>query len=398
MRIAMMADVYKPHVSGVTNYISLNKQYLELAGHEVTIFTFGNPGAADAEERVVRSRGIPLGDTGYSMGFRLSHQAKLLLQSMDVVHVHHPFVSGQLALRYTRPLRIPVVFTNHTRYDLYAHAYLPFVPVELSASFLKRYMPSFCAAVDLVISPSEGMAGILRRLGVKSPIEVIPNGIELERYSITCADCRAEQGFTPEDLLLVYSGRLAPEKDLEFLLQVFDRVAARIERVRLLIIGGGPQEARLRQLASQSSLAGRIHFTGMVPYAEMPRLLAMGDIFMTASRTEVHPLSVIEAMASGLPAVGIHSVGVGDTIQDGLTGFLTRHDPAAFAAQVVLLCQDEGLRARMGAAARQAASRYAIQSTSAAVLAQYERLHKQTRGHRRGLGHSLRTLLEKLRP
>src|SRR5512143_680358 len=125
MRIGMMADVYKAHVSGVTHYVELNKRYLEKAGHEVYVFTFGDPQSQDPEPRVVHSPGLPLLDTGYHVSFTYSRPAKKLLQSMDLVHVQHPFVSGRLALHYCQPLYIPIVFTNHTRYDLYARAYLP---------------------------------------------------------------------------------------------------------------------------------------------------------------------------------------------------------------------------------------------------------------------------------
>jgi glycosyltransferase involved in cell wall biosynthesis len=97
MRIGMMVDVYKPYISGVTNYIVLNKRHLERAGHDVYVFTFGNIEYEDDEPRVIRSPGLPLADTGFYLSLRYSREAKKLLQSMDVVHVHHPFLSGRLA-------------------------------------------------------------------------------------------------------------------------------------------------------------------------------------------------------------------------------------------------------------------------------------------------------------
>ncbi len=169
MRIGMMADAYKPYVSGITNYIDLNKRYLEKAGHDVYIFTFSEPNYLDDEPRVIRSPGLPLADTGFFLSLRYSREAKKLLQNMDVVHVHHPFLSGRLALHYCRPYQIPIVFTNHTRYDLYAQAYLPKLPEEVSESLLRAYMPSFCEAVNLVVSPSPGMEKILRQLEVVKP-------------------------------------------------------------------------------------------------------------------------------------------------------------------------------------------------------------------------------------
>src|SRR5512140_1673789 len=182
MRIGMMADVYKPHVSGVTHYVELNKRYLEKAGHEVFIFTFGDQDFQDDEPRVIRSPGLPLVDTGYYLSFIYSLSAKKLLQTMDVVHVQHPFLSGRLALRYCRPLRIPTVFTNHTRYDLYAQTYLPVLPVEISDGLLQAYMPPFCQAMNLVISPSAGMGEVLRGMGVTTPIEIVPNGVQLQTF------------------------------------------------------------------------------------------------------------------------------------------------------------------------------------------------------------------------
>jgi glycosyltransferase involved in cell wall biosynthesis len=397
MRIGMMTDVYKPHVSGITHYISLNKQYLEKAGHEVFIFTFGDIDFPDEETNVIRSPGLPLVDTGYFLNFRYSRNAKALLQTMDVVQVNHPFLSGRLALRYCRPLNIPVVFTNHTRYDLYAQAYIPLLPEEISASFLQSYMAPFCTAVDLVVSPSPGMADVLRKLGVTSPIEVVPNGVELEHFQQRFEDFRIEFGYKPDDILLIYSGRLGPEKNVDFLLRAFAGVAETLEAVHLLIIGGGPEEEGLKKLAAEIGIKDRVRFLGMVAYERIPQYLAMCDVFVTASVTEVHPLSVIEAMATGLPALGIHSVGVGDTIEDDRTGFLASQNQAAYAAKLTRLCLDRSLRRKMGLAARKASEKYAIQHAIQIMLTHYERLVFAALPRRRSLISRIRSLVEKLR-
>ena len=398
MRIGMMADAYKPHISGITNYIDLNKRYLERAGHDVFVFTFGDLDYQDGEARVIRSPGLPLQDTGYYLSFSYNRAAKRLLQSMDIIHVHHPFLSGRLALRYSRPLQIPILFTNHTRYDLYAQAYLPMMPEEISDGLLKAYMPSFCEAVDLVVSPSAGMEKILRGLDVKSPIEVVPNGVELERYRKIEPLPRADFGFGADDILFIYVGRLGPEKNLNFLLRAFNGVAQAFDHVRLLILGDGPARADIEALASDFGLAGRVRFEGMIPYERLPAYLSMCDAFVTASVTEVHPLSVIEGMASGLPVLGIRSPGVGDTVEDGVTGFLTDEDTAAFAVKMTRLVTEPGLRKKMGAAARQASSHYAIERTTQIMLKIYERLCYESRPRQRGLRFRMRTFIEQFHP
>lgn len=376
MRIGMMADVYKPHVSGVTHYVELNKRHFERAGHDVFIFTFGRHASADMDEHVICSPGLPLGSTGYYFAMRYTGAARELLQTMDVVHIHHPFLSGQLALRYCGPRRTPMVFTNHTRYDLYAHVYLPILPGNVSAGLLRTYMPSFCGAMDLVISPSTGTEAVLRGLGVVCPIEVIPSGVELQDFAQARPLSRASLGLKDSDVLLIYAGRVATEKNLRFLLQAFAAVAHEQDNVYLMVVGGGPGriEADLKGFAARLRIEDRLRFTGMVPYASLPSYLTTCDLFVTASVTETFGLSIVEAFASGLPVLGISSPGISDLVEDGKTGYLTPEDQSAFISKLTRLSSDAGLRKEMGRRAREASTRYAIENTSRLVLEQYQRL------------------------
>ena len=396
MRIGMMADAYKPHVSGITSYIDLNKRALEDLGHEVYVFTFGDLEYKDDEPRVIRSPGLPLGETGYYLSLRYKTAAKKLLQTMDVVHVHHPFLSGRLALSYCRRKQIPIVFTNHTRYDLYAQARLPFMPEEVSHGLLQAYMPDFCGAMDLVISPSEGMKRILRQYGVESHIEVVPNGANLKPFQTAKPLPRAEFGFTDDDILLVYAGRIAPEKNLEFLIHAFSGVARTVPNVHLLIVGGGQKEhvEEIKPVAGELHIADRVRFTGMIPYAQLPSYLAMCDAFVTASVTEVHPFSVIEAMATGLPIVGIDSPGIGDSVTDGVSGLLSTQDIASFTAKLTLLCLDRNLQKRLGAEAQKASGQFSIERTTKIMLGHYSRLTQNTKPVKQSLDERLMAILE----
>jgi glycosyltransferase involved in cell wall biosynthesis len=396
MKIGMMVDSYKPYVSGITNYIDTNKHYLELAGHEVFVFTFGDLEYKDREPRVIHSRGVPLSDSGFYLSTRYSAAAKKLLQSMDIIHVHHPFLSGRLALRYSRSPQIPIVFTNHTRYDLYAQAYLPMMPEEMSQGLLQAYMPSFCEAVDLVIAPSAGMEKVLRQLNVGGQIAVVPNGVDLKKFHKARPFARAELGYKEGDILLVYAGRLAPEKNLPFLLKSFAGVAQAIPNAHLLLIGSGIQqfEEEIRNLVDELELTQRVRLTGRIAYDELPAYLAMCNIFVTASISEVHPLSVIEAMGAGLPVMGIHSVGISDTVQDGITGFLATHDLPAFTAKLTHLCLDLNLRTQMGDAARKASSAYAIERTTSLMLEHYEKLKREYKPRKGNWAVRLQRLLE----
>lgn len=376
MRIGMLADIYKPYVSGVTNHIALTKHALENKGHEVYVFTFGDEDYVDDEPNVVRSQGVPLAipaaDLDVQINLRYSNTAQRLLRMMDVVHVHHPSISGRLALRYCRPRHIPIVYTNHTRYDLYSHAYLPWMPDVVGEAFFKVFLPAYCRAMDLVISPSNGLKEVLMSFGVEGPIAVVPNGVDLDPIR-KAPDVlkRVDFGFSDDHVLLIYVGRMGPEKNLAFLLRSFAGAAEAYENLRLLMVGDGPELDNMRDRVKLMGLEEKVRFTGMVDYAEVPSYLKMGDVFVTASVTEVHPLTLIEAMAAGLPVLGIHSPGVGDIVVDGVTGLLAQEDLASFTAKMVRIGTNEHERKDMRLAAIQEAERYSVDVTAEELLAQY---------------------------
>jgi 1,2-diacylglycerol 3-alpha-glucosyltransferase len=383
MRIAMLVDAYKPYISGVTNFVALNKLQLEKLGHEVFVFTFGRSRVPDDEPNIIRSAGIPLGKTGFYLGLGYARSARQLLQTMDVLHVHHPFLSGQLALHYSRSRHIPVLFTNHTRYDLYARVYTRLIPAEVMNAFLRLYLPRFYRACDQVVAPSEGAKRFMLGLGSGFTVDVVPNGVDLMPFEqAPDPERRLELGFTSQDVVLAYVGRLGEEKNVSFLLDAFARVTQTCEHARLLLVGDGPLRAPLQERAARQGLAGKVVFTGLIPYGQVPRSMTAADIFVTASITEVHPLTVIEAMAAGLPVVGVASPGVGDTVQDGVTGYLTPAQIEALAEKMILLVTDADRRQAMGRQARQAAQTYAIERTAQIMLDCYQRLVDDRRAGR----------------
>jgi glycosyltransferase involved in cell wall biosynthesis len=256
------------------------------------------------------------------------------------------------------------------------------IPDPLSRTFLQGYLPGFCRAVDLVIAPSEGLRAVLQDLGVDSPIVVVPNGVELAPFQNAAPAPRGSLGLDPGDLALIYVGRLALEKNVAFLLRTFAGVRSAAPGAHLVLVGGGPEADNLRGLAAELGVSDAVHFVGPVPYHEVPDLLAACDAFVTASVSEVHPLSVIEAMAAGLPVVGIDAPGVRDTVSDGVDGFLAPYDSASFSAKLTRLVLDGDLRRRMGSAAARRAEEYDIRRTSARVEAHYRTLLERPRHSR----------------
>ena len=375
MRIGQMTEVYKPVINGVTNCISLYKRVLESWDHRVFVFTLGYEDYEDDELYVIRSPAIPLSDTGYHLSFLFSRQARRKIKTMDVLHVHHPFISGRQAVSLGRRYDIPVVYTNHTRYHVLAHHYAPFIPDALSRSFLESYLPSFTDQCDLVVVPSRGIEQVLRELGVTCHVEVIPNGVDVATFQRPAAPLsKRDLGLSDQATVAITVGRLGPEKNLFFLVRAFVRIAGEVPDLHLVIIGGGPEEEHLREMARLQGLTSRIHLVGHVPYDEVPNWLAMADFFAFASVSESHPLSMLEALAAGLPVLAIPCPGVEDTIVDGHNGLFSPEAVDAFAAGMQRLATDASLRARLAAGARETRAQYDIRRTSSVLLGHYERL------------------------
>ena len=398
MRIGMVTACYKPVINGVTRMVALYKRTMEALGHEVTVFTLGEPDPGGDEPGVVRTRGIPLGDTGYYLNFRYTREAQERLRQMDIVHCHHLFMSVEMAHRYGN---CPIVYTNHTRYDLYTGAYSP-LPQPAADAIMRQLWPEFTSYCDVIITPSAGVRDVMRDFGVTQRIEMIPNGIDLRPFQNPTQPCRREEfGIAPDATLLIYTGRIAAEKGLNKLLAQFALAHEIAPHISLLLVGKGPHARRLAQQARELHIEGAVQLTGALPYEQIGNVLAMGDAYVTASVTEVHPLGVIEAMAAGLPIIAVSSPGISDTVVSREHGLLTS-SPEGIAGAIVALASDPQKRRRMGAAAREASRQYDINITVEQTLDLYRELRatrpdlQRERQHGRGIRPTARPVLEQL--
>jgi len=371
MRIGMVTVVYKPVINGVTHMVSLYKRQLEELGHDVTVFTLGDPDPDGDEPGVIRSRALPLRDYGYHIGVGYTRKAQESLQEMDVLHCHHLVAGVDIAHRYAR---CPIVLTNHTRLDLYTGSMIP-LPQQAADVLMRQIWPEYTDMAEVVITPSESVRQVLLEFGVRRPIEVIPNGVDLQPFmNPKQPRSKRDLGVPESAVLMIYVGRLADEKNAAVLLEQFVVAAEILPDLHLCLVGTGPAEDDLKQLAETLSCADRIHFTGTVPYDEMPNTLAAADIFVTASVTEVHPLTVIEAMAAGLPVAATRSPGVIDSVTNNISGFLALDPEQGLAAAMVGLAASPELRKKMGEAARIASQPYDIRFTVNNTVELYERL------------------------
>ncbi|MCO5189279.1 MAG: glycosyltransferase [Anaerolineae bacterium] len=371
MKIGMVTACYKPVLNGVTRMVMLYKAHLTARGHAVTIFTLGKPDSADEADNVVRSPGIALGTTGYYVAPRFARAAQAQLAQMDVVHCHHLYMSVEFGRKYT-PDHVPVVYTNHTRYDLYT-ATLFHLPWSLTVHYHRWMWPHRAGLADAVIAPSAELRDLMQEYGVTAPIHVIENGIDIDRFANPSASLsKRALGFAEENVVAIYVGRISAEKRIDDLLHQFARAYRHCNTLRLLLIGPGPDRTRMAQQAHQLGIASVVQIAGPVAFDLVPSYLASADFFVTASDSEVHPLTVIEALASGLPVVAYNAPGIRGTVASGVSGLLA--ETGELADCIAAVGENASLRRRLAQGASSVSRRFDFAKTVDQTVVLYESL------------------------
>lgn len=370
MRIGMVADMYTPHVSGVTNQITLLCEALDAAGHEAHIITFGKQQPTDTD-RVHRSPGFSWGDTGWQFPMGLSKDALETLESMDVLHVHHPFVSAEVARDVARRTGAVVALTNHTRYDLYADTYAPWIPGRhlLTAHRMRTVFES----ADVVIAPSQEIKEWMAEYSGFDGSVVVHNGIKVSDFGHGDREAaRRRLGIASDAVVFVTVGRASKEKGFDDLVEMFLDLTAENPDLVLVAAGGGPLLEECSDAVRTAGCEDRIQLLGNVLYSELPDILAAADAFVSASASEGYPLVFMEAAASGLPLFGIASPGTADIVRPGTNGFLAR-DAAELKSLVAHAADDREGLAELGESTRIDAARFDVNDKAAQLVALYEK-------------------------
>lgn len=369
MRIVFVTEVYLPVTNGVVHVIQLASNELQKRGHTVHIIAPSPSGVHPKSNNVHYVPSLPFpGGSGYHLAFPTFSSAAQLIEKADIVHTHHPFTLGSWAQRISQKIHKPFLFTNHTQYLNYTHH------IPIAGSLIKKPLSSYLAAFanncTIVIAPAEQTAIALKDSGVTKPIQIVPNGIEIERFTKGDGSrWRTSLGIPADKTILLYTGRLAEEKNLEFLIRT---VAGLKEQPHLVLVGDGPDKHRLEKLVNELGANTHIHIAGKLNYHLMPDAYAGSDIYVTASKTEVHPLTVIEAQAAGLPAIVVDAPGTAEIVENYKTGIITAATDRAFGGAIRQLLDRPTLVSEFGKNAQQTAKRFSVQASVDSLLDTYQ--------------------------
>ena len=338
MKIAFFTESYKPYHSGVTISIETFANDLVKMGHEVRIYSPAYPDFFEetSNPSTLRFFSIAIGYPGFR--FAIPNLIKLAIDikkfAPDVIHAHHPFYLGGLAKYWARKLKIPLFYTFHTLFTEYLHNVPSFCRRFVGQKIIKSVY-DFCMVCACVIVPTEqAKADLSQTYGVDAKVAVIPTGINLGDFPKDPirqrASCRK----------IIHVGRVSEEKNIDFLFEVLGLLP---EDIILLIVGGGPDEERLKKVAKNMGQEHRVSFAGFHPHSELMSFFRQADIFVTASKSETQGLVFMEAKAAALPTVAIGAAGAANMVIDGVDGFLVEDDVSVFADSIKRLYCDENL-------------------------------------------------------
>ncbi len=353
MNIGIFTNAYKPIISGVVNSIDLFSQGLRKLGAKVHIFAPQFPGYKDIEQDVFRFHSINLSTkVKYPLAIPISHRIWKILPELklDVIHTHHPFILGDMGAYIAKKNHLPLIFTFHTQYEQYSH-YIP-LNQKLVKTLTRLSVINFVQKCDLILTPAQSIQELLNDYGITKPVIHFPNAINTADFAkLNKQEARKLCSLSGNEIILIYTGRIGLEKNLAFMVQAFKKIHDIVKNARLLLVGDGPEEGALRHLVNTLNLKDKVIFTGRVDYHDIAKYYTAADIFVMTSVTEVKPLSILEAMAAGLPVVAVSAPGSKDTITNGLNGILTKQNIEDYSGELLKLVQNEDLRRQMGTAA-----------------------------------------------
>lgn len=335
MRIGIFTDTYPPFINGVSTSISMLEQGLVAKGHEVYIVTVNPDNLSykyENDDRVLRIPGIPIGIYDYRLTgiYPLKALNKIKSWNLDIIHSHTEFGVGTFARIIAKQYNIPLVHTYHTMYEDYIH-YITHGYFDKPSRKIVEYLTKFYCdktAKELIVPSKKTYDLFKEKYKFDKGIHIIPTGIDTERFHKEKHNpkdlerLKKELKISKDNFILLYVGRLAEEKNVEFLLEGHVELIKKNPKLKLMIVGSGPDYEKFIHYAEQLKIIKNVIFTNAVPYEDIPKYYAIADVFVTASTTETQGLTVIEAMAASLPVVCIDDESFNTFVVNDLNGYL----------------------------------------------------------------------------
>ncbi len=384
MRIGLFTDTYPPFINGVSTSVLMLKQGLEKLGHEVYVVTVNDESFSYKEEDgVLKIPSFPIGLMNFRQSGIYPLKALKIIKKwkLDIIHSHTEFSIGTFARLISKQLNIPLVHTYHTMYEEYIY-YITKGYFDSASKKLVEYLTLFLCdkTIDELIVPTEKAKELFKdKYKVKRDVYVIPSGIDTTRFYKENIDkneiinLKKDLGLKKTDFIVLYVGRIAKEKSIDFLINNFNSVLKQIPKAKMIIVGDGPDIKDLIDLSKKEGLENKIIFAGKAPWTDVPKYYSLCDVFVTASKTETQGLTVMEAMGASKPVVAIRDESFELMITDKKDG-LFFDDEKSYVDMIYEVYKNKKLRDEISFNARLTADKYSPYNYAKNVLKVYEKV------------------------
>jgi len=389
MRIGIFTETYTPYISGLVTSEVMLKNALEKEGHEVYVVTANLESFKyeyNEEEHVLKIPGLPTGiyDSRLTSIYPIQAVNKIRKWNLDVIHSQTEFAIGTFARLFAKQFNIPLVHTYHTMYEDYIH-YITKGYFQKSSKKLVEYFTKFycdTTATELIVPTNKTYKLFKEKYHFEKNIHIIPTGIEVERFyeenisKKELAALRKKLSLTKKDFVILFVGRLAEEKNVEFLLMAHKLLSEEHKNIKLLIVGDGPDKERYEELTKNIDIVDNVIFTGKASWDDMPYYYHVSDIFATASKTETQGLTIIEAMASNVVPVCMKDEAFESMITENLNGLFFETEEE-YVRHILNLYENKDDLLKIDKQARIQAEHYSSKNYAIRVLEVYNRAIKE---------------------
>jgi glycosyltransferase involved in cell wall biosynthesis len=370
----MFTDAYWPRINGVTVSVDSFSHALIRSGNEVMIIcssypeseeaeriTAGNSriknGPVKAEEGepvIIRVPSMPLiiskedRIAKFSKWFWVSKQIEAF--NPDIIHINTEFVIAEFGFQYARLHNLPAIYTFHTLWEDYAANYIPLVPTFLLRSIIRGIHKNILKRSDVIIVPTVQIQDVVRKYKIKKRTYLLPTGTDPQLFSHEPSEIAQFRVIVTQKYpqlvnkrILLFAGRIAKEKNIDFLLKITPEVTAKHPETVFLFVGNGPDLYFYTEECERLGIQDHCIFTGYVAREDLALIYGMSDIFVFPSLTETQGLVTIEAMLSGTPVVAIGAMGTIQVMNGNNGGFMVQNDSGEFIQRVFDLLEDDEL-------------------------------------------------------
>lgn len=356
--ICMICDDFLPAFTGVGVHVQSICQELARRGYRVVVIAARRPGHPLEEmwEGVKICRVFSLKVYGYHQALPASSTIRRILTENNITLIHHHYLglSLQRAERVGASMNLRQVYTYHMTPELITDPW----PLRPYRGIIARKVRQFCNRMNLVIVPSEKLGAQVTAQGVHAPMRYITNPVPFGETKDFVPAPR-EPGFT-----VSYVGRLSPEKNIPYLLTAFAKLLTKLPDATLWIAGQGPQGEQLKKICRKLGIAQRVKFLGFLAPRELARYYAACDVFVLPSIEETQSIVALEAMWFGKPLIVTNRIiSAAELVDPGINGYIVNADsPDDLSERLFELSKDQPLRENIGAAGKQKAQAYRLES------------------------------------